>query len=319
MSALKEIITNPLVLFSIVTFVLSAYFLNASFILFGILYFLVIVLAINFIAPRLGGFLVNIGASEVKGKGKMNVEIIELPERFEKHFKRSSGFVFLFQLLISFNFLALLLIIKYFGLVGSSIREIITSFILAMVIAAISSFIITPIAVSIYILEGSRFREFNPKNMVMDYPAYFYRRIIKSIFGYGNLVVLLWLLVDLLQVTNFDIVSTLKAYFLILLLAFSSVSFGALIALAFERRAGGKAETELLNTFNEKLKEVSKHYTDWLEELNKTLIEPKPVKQETETKENAIISGNENIGGEKNDTEEKKEKLEKREEKEEEN
>ncbi len=314
MNSLRKFVTDPIVLVSIASYVLSVYLLNVSFILFGTLYFLVIVLAINFIAPKLGGFLVNIGVSEVKGKGKMHVEIVELPNQYEKHFGKISGFVFLFQLLILFNFLALLLIIKYFGLVGSSIREVITGFIMAMVIAAIASFLITPIALSIYVLEGSKFREFNPKNMTMDYPAYFFRRIIKGIFGYGNLIVLLWLLLDMLQVTNFNVILALKTYFMILLLAFSSVSFGALTALAFEKRTGGKAEIKLLNTFNGKLKTVSKPVNIWLEELNKSLTgiqSSKPLNDKTPEK----IEGNH--GGETDNLQEEKEESKEEDKKEE--
>ena len=316
---------HPLVLLSIIAYALSLYLLGLIGLLFGLLYFLVILLAINFISPTFTKFLMGVIISELKNKSRLGVEIIGLPEKFEKTFEKSEGFFLILTFFIQYNFLALLLIIRVFGLVGSNLREIYISFIIAMIIAALTAFIIVPIAISVYALEGGRFREYSSKKLTMDYPAYYYRRIIKSIFGYGNLVVLLWLLLDLLQITGFNIAYSLYLYFLILLLAFSSVSFGSFLALLFNRYMNSKVIPNIMQSLNSQLEPLSTPHDKWLEDLRNILTieetqalkeveEPAPqgeTEQIKEEREQARQGGEENEKEEESPEGKEEEKEEK--------
>ena len=266
-----KLLKDPILIFSLFAIVIMLIALDIYFLLFGLLYYLTILIAINVASKFVVTPLLKFAISESASKSKSKYLLVAIPKKFQKHFEKGEGLLFLNRIILQFNFLALLLIVRYFGLVFEANFGIISGFIVAMILSSIASLIVSPLAMVIFVLEGSIYREFNPDRITLDFPAGLFRRILKSAFGYGNLVALVWLILDLMQQTS-DIVYALVLFVLIVLMAVASISFGSLLALITDKRLKPEAITSHIERFDEELKPYSTNYEDWLENL-KTLFE----------------------------------------------
>ncbi len=276
---------DPFFVIALIAGIIALFLANLIALLLDILYFFIIFLAIALASPKMTHrIFLRFAVSEIIGKQRIGLKHILLPTEYEKDFSKGEGFSALLKMVIFFNFFALLLIIRYFGLQGANLKEIFGTLILASVLAALISFFITPMAVAIYVLEGTRVREFDEKNFKVEYPAYFYRRLIRSIFGYSNLIVLVWLFVDLLKITNLNIALSVIGVVDVVIVTFGSISLGAILALITVRLTKSDVVRQQIDLFDEEVKNKTMPAWEFIEGIEDKFKREKPkveIKDET--------------------------------------
>ena len=212
--------------------------------------------------------------------------IVELPDKYDLRFVEKRGFVNVLWNVFLLNLLGTFAVVRVFGAPKGGLVELMTTYILAIFTAAILAIIVTPIAVNISAIEMSKYRVLDIDNMLMTYPAYPFYRAIKSIFGFGNLAVIVAILTASITAAG-SISLGLAAFLLLMLLTFSSVSLGSLIAVTVARFIQSKIVEDLLDDYNKALAPLSKEYKSVIEILKELAPEEKIEMESEEVAEKA--------------------------------
>lgn len=268
---LRDIRFITLVIIAIISIALLPVLVGA----FGLLFFLMMFLSIMFISPILNKFLLKFAINEVYTEIKMGSKVFALPDKYEKHFGAGEGIFKLLKEVILINFLAVLLVSKFMGVGEKAGEGALIGYLIAFLIATFTTLVITPISVSLYIVEGTKFRILDLKSITIDYPAYFYRRFFRSVFGFGNLIVVLWIFLDSLAANNWDIVSGLTTFILLILLVLGSLIIGAILSVFLIWKEKPDSVMMLMDEFNSQLEIKSLSAKDALDILKEALIEEK--------------------------------------------
>ncbi|MHA1616682.1 MAG: hypothetical protein ACTSX9_05185 [Candidatus Njordarchaeales archaeon] len=187
-------------------------------------------LGFRFLWDRVGRLVTDWVVREVVVLRKIGYKVVGLSETHAKKVKSLSDAVELSRVIILMNFIAVLLITKFLGTSGEEAFATTQQLIIALVLAVVVSLVVSPIGISIYIVENSRYRILDAKKALIEYPGKSLRRILRGIFGYGNLIVLLWVFLDSLKTANWDIFSGTVLFLQLVLFVLGTISIGSLIA-----------------------------------------------------------------------------------------
>ena len=187
-------------------------------------------LGMKVLGRKMGSFISNIALNELTMLNKLGNKTLLLSEKFNRRIQKEKGALRIFTKIFILNFIAILLITKFLSpvVISDSIKGALSAFLLAIIVSVFISFIISPLSVGLYVLDNSPIRLFNTKEGLIEKPGKMIRMVFRGIFGYGNLIVLIYLLLDSITAAQTAQQGIVIFTFLILLV-YGSLALSALI------------------------------------------------------------------------------------------
>lgn len=232
------------VLVSIYVTQLLTLVLFASFVFF-------MYIGIRALGNKIGGIITDTALNETKMLQKIGVKLLSLSPKFKYEFRGINGAIRLFKKIFLLNFITVLLITRYLGPAVSpeSVGASWTGFLLAIIISVFASIIISPFSVGLYVIENSSIRLFNTKDGLIEKPGKYVRLVFKAIFGYGNLIVLVYLLLDSIHIANNNLGAGIGIFVALVLLVYGAIALSALVSSVLLSVQKGNIINDLLDKF----------------------------------------------------------------------
>ncbi len=188
-------------------------------------------IGLRFLGPRFWRTIIKWIVNEILMLKKVGYKILEIATIPVREDIRIIDAVEVSRSLILINFITVLLITKALGVSGAESSVVIQQLIIALIITIIASIIVSPIGVGLYIVESSRYRILDPQKALLDYPGKLLRRILKAVFGYGNLIVLIWILLDSMKMAEWNISQGISIFLTLVLVILGAITLSSLIVL----------------------------------------------------------------------------------------
>ena len=102
-------------------------------------------------------------------------------------------------------------------------------FALALIGSIILSLIVSPISIVYWIIYNTKIRILDVRSALVDRPGKLLRIFYKVVFGFGNLIAILYIIMDAIRYTN-DIVAGTALAAILIAFVFGSVGLGGFIA-----------------------------------------------------------------------------------------
>jgi len=280
MKMLKEIkyyILSWKLILVIVLIVIGIYFLTIVPIIFGIILGAMAWLGLSIASRFINKYLAGLAISLSKITEARRYLIVSLPSKYDVRFIEPRGFINVLWNVFLFNLLGSFMVVRYFGIPSTDLDTFISSYLLAVFIASIIAFAITPIAVNISAIETTRFRVVDLDKMLVTYPAYLFYRLIKAIFGFGNLAVIVVIFANALAAAKGDIALGIGLFLAVVITTLSSVALGSLTAITIARIIQKDVIEGLMDTYDEALKPLSITSNEFLDKLKQELSVEEPI------------------------------------------
>lgn len=216
-------------------------------------------IGIRILGRRLGKIICDSAINELIMYSKLGRKPIRLSDEFNRRLKGEDGTLRLFKKLFLMNFIAVLLISKYLGpaAIPEQVGSALISFLIATVIGVFASTIISPLTTGLYVIDNSQIRMFNLKEGLIEKPGILIRRIFRALFGYGNLIVLIYVLLDSIELANGDIAGGLVIFTMLVALVYGAIALAAMVASAILAYRDSGVFNNLLEEFTSKAAEKS--------------------------------------------------------------
>ena len=271
----KDYLLDLRIIFIVIMIIVGIALLSFVPVLFGVIFGAMAWLGLSLASKYLNKFLAGTAINVSKLTEAKKYTIVKLPEKFDVRFVEPRGFKNVLWNIFLFNLLGSFMVVRYFGIPSTNLDAFIGGYLLAVLIASIIALIVTPIAVNVSAIETTRFRVVDLDKMLMTYPAYLFYRLIKAIFGFGNLAVIIVIFANAMAVAGGDIFVAVGLFIAVLVTTISSVAFGSLLAVLISRLVRVEVVEDLMNTYDEALEPMSISSEDFLNQLRELIGERK--------------------------------------------
>ncbi len=226
--------------------------------LLAIPFLLFMFLGIRILGDRFGRFFLTFAINETMAMAKIGNKVLSLSQKYEKQYNSLGSVIDFTSKLILINFIATLLIAKILG-VGTSLKNVgatLQHFLIAVVLSMFITMLISPLGLSMYVIEGSKYRLLDIKKGILDYPGILLRRIFRGLFGFGNFIVLIWVLLDSMSVAGWDIGFGIQIFLMLVFLILGALTLSALVvSLALWKFSSDKVNN-LISAFQTNLEKA---------------------------------------------------------------
>ncbi len=212
-----------------------------------------IYLGVSLLSKRFSSLLINPTLNEIHMFKKIGRVAIKLKDDYLREPKGINGVLLLFSKLFLINFIAVALITKYLGPTGipKSVGDALNAFLISTIISVFIAALVSPIGIGLYVLDNSPIRIFNPREGLVEKPGWLVRKIYKALFGYGNLIVLVYLLIDAINYAQGNVGVGVVVFLIFVSLVYGAISLSALISALLIVKFNSKALADLLDVFTE--------------------------------------------------------------------
>ncbi len=212
-----------------------------------------IYIGIILLGKKISSILINSTLNEIKLFRKIGRNAIRLKDDYLKEPTGIRGVLLLFNKLFLVNFIAVALITKYLGptVMPETLGGSLKAFLISTIISVFFATIISPIGIGLYVLDNTPIRIFNPTEGLIEKPGWFVRKVYRAIFGYGNLVVLIYLLMDSINYAQGNIGAGIITFIVFVALVYGSISLASLITSTLIIKIKPKIISEILMDFTE--------------------------------------------------------------------
>lgn len=210
-----------------------------------------IYVGVSLLGKKISHILINSTLNEIKIFKKMGRQTIKLRDDYYRKPEGVRGLLSIFSNIFSINFIAVALVTKYLGPAGipQSVGEALNAFLLSTILSVFFAAIVSPVGIGLYILDNSPIRIFNPGEGLIEKPGWFVRKVYKAIFGYGNLIVLIYLLIDAINYAQGDVGAGFIIFLVFIALVYGSISLSTLVASLILIKFNPRVLKNLLDEF----------------------------------------------------------------------
>ena len=271
----KKLYKNKTFLIYLLVIILSIPLSLGLAFLVGILFFISMLIGTKIIFSSINKILMGFYMNEIVTSSKFGSKLIRLPDEYERKASSVDGQVAIIKEITLLNFLALLLITKYITNLGiSGVNLYSLNFLIGLGISIIATMFITPISFTLFTLESLKFRVFNEKKVTLDYPAYMYRRLFRGIFGFGNLLVLIWIFQDAIKLSKLINLNPMLDFLMIIFLSLGSILLGSTLLATVSKETISRSVDAVIDTITQKIEKYSTSSDQFLEIINEMLRKP---------------------------------------------
>ncbi|MEX2689591.1 MAG: hypothetical protein Q6351_004635 [Candidatus Njordarchaeum guaymaensis] len=212
-----------------------------------------IYIGVSLFGKKISSILINPTLNEIRVFKKMGRKTIRLKDDYLREPKGIKGALLIFSKIFLINFIAVALITKYLGPTGipESVGEALHAFLLSTILSVFFAAIVSPIGIGLYVLDNSPIRIFNPSEGLIEKPGWLVRKVYKALFGYGNLIVLVYLLIDSINYAQGQVGAGLTVFFVFIALVYGSISLSAIVSAILIIKFNPKVLASLLSEFTE--------------------------------------------------------------------
>ncbi|MGQ4891420.1 MAG: hypothetical protein ACP6IP_02925 [Candidatus Njordarchaeia archaeon] len=304
----KKLYKNKTFLIYLIIIIISVPASLGLSILVGLLFFISMLIGTKLIFPFMNKILMGFYLNEIIASSKFGSKLVSLPDEFERKVSSIDGQVSIIKDITLLNFLALLLITKYITSLGiSGVNLYSVNFLIGLAISILATMFITPISFTLFTIESLKYRVFNEKKAILDYPAYMYRRLFKGIFGFGNLLVLIWIFIDAIKLSQLLNINPVIDFLVIIFISIGSILIGATFLATVSINSISKSVDAAIDSISEKIAKYSITSEEFLEIMENMLKKPKEymeeVMMETEGEEREKL-GDETVSEEQQNNQE---------------
>lgn len=271
---------------------LSLIFSLGVSLLIAILMAFFMLLSIRLFRNILVNLLTGLAQWEVKilGHGKMRKaillkeEYIEIPESIWDYINISK---IPFVLMLGVTLLLTRIFNAQVGPIGE--LGLLQAYILSWLISIIISGLIASLSLPYWIIFGSRARYINFNNGTVSHTGILLNKIKTAIFGYGSLVILLWIYLDILSKSSYNISTALGIFLTYVSITIGSLALGSLIFSYIYWRRSREDLIKIYNRYETFVEKISIPKDELLEKLaimfDISLEKPKEETEDVEVSE----------------------------------
>ena len=228
--------------------VISIYFTGISSLLMSLAYAASMFVGIHFL-KKISEFTISLCVKEAISIKRLGGRILFVSDKYKGKFTSIDGTLDFFTKLFLMHFLLFLFLFKVAGTFEMSFK-----FVVALIGSIILSLIVSPISIVYWIIYNTKIRILDVRSALIDRPGKLLRIFYRVVFGFGNLIAILYIIMDAIRYTN-DIVAGTALAAILIAFVFGSVGLGGFIAsiLIFflERNKIDKALEDFEKTMSE--------------------------------------------------------------------